>query len=187
MNKKSVTEICNNIRDIRKAKNIKQSELAAAIGVSQSRIAEYETGKISINNITLETAVKIAQALDATIADVFTKEIETVESDYKFGIFEASCELRHFDRAWDFMENDQEIDAPLEIFKTEQEARKALEKYSSELTKYRSNGGYYFYSGKVYFVSDLIVYDEDSDDDTDKSIYTHGDGIDITPIETEEM
>lgn len=87
MYKKSVTEISNNIRDIRKAKGIKQTELAAAIGVAQGRIAEYETGKRSVGNITLDTALRIAQALGSTIDEVFTKTIETVESEYKFGIF----------------------------------------------------------------------------------------------------
>lgn len=183
MNKRIVTKINNNIRDIRKAKNIKQSELAAAIGVSQSRIAEYETGKISINNITLETAFKVAKALESTLTDVFTKSTEIVESDYKYGIFAASCELRKYSRAWDFVENDTEIDSPLEIFKTEQEARAALEKYSSNVTKHRSNGGYNFFAGKVYFVADLIVYDKDSEDDTDKQIYACGDGIEITAID----
>lgn len=185
MNNKIITELANNIKTIRKEKNIKQTKLAEAAGLTQGRIANYEANKIDISNMTLDVALRIAQALDSTIEEVFTKTTRIVESDYKYGIFEASCELRNFESAWDFMENDTEIGAPLEIFRTKQGAMVALENYRSEVTKYRSNGGYYFYFGKVYFVSDLIIYDEDSEDDTDKSIYTHGDGIDITPIKIE--
>ena len=179
-------EITNNIRGIRKAKGIKQTELAAAIGTTQGRVAEYETGKLKPENITIGVALKIAQALRCTIEDLFVKTIETTESEYKFGIFEASCELRDYERAWDFMENDTEIGAPLEIFETESAAVESLKKYCSEITKNRSNGGYYFYAGKVYFVADLIVCDEDAEDDADKSIYTAGDGYAITEIENKE-
>lgn len=185
--KKTISkEIANNIREIRKAKGIKQTELAAAIGTTQGRVAEYETGKLKPENITIGVALKIAQALDSTIEDLFVKTIETTESKFKFGIFEASCELRTFERAWDFMENDTEIDAPLEIFETEAEAVEALRKYRSDVTRFRSNGGYYLYTGKVYFVAELIVYDEVAEDDTDKSIYTAGDGVAITEIEDKE-
>lgn len=185
MKKTTVKTLDSKIREIRKAKGIKQSELAQAVGTSQGRIAEYESGKINIAGIKLESALKIAQALGCSIDEVFVKSEETIESDFRYGIFEASCECRYFDSAWDFVEADTVIGAPLEIFKTEEEALEALKKYSARLEKFRSNGGYDFYFGQVCFVAELEIYDEDGFEN-DPETYLHGDGIAITEIEKED-
>lgn len=56
------------IAKIRKSKKVRQEELAAEIGTSQSNISEIENGK---HNPTLETLSKIASALDANIIELF--------------------------------------------------------------------------------------------------------------------
>lgn len=174
--------ISNNIRAVRKAKGIKQSELAQAAGTQQSRIAEYETERIDIRNMTLETAFKIAQALDSSLDEVFTKTNENIELEYKFGIFKACCELRNPESAWDFVEADESIDKPLEVFKTQEEAIKRLhEKYENSIYKNKSNGGFYFYQGEVYFVGTLMINDSDEEESIDNYLYENG--VDIIELD----
>ncbi|ADB41295.1 helix-turn-helix domain-containing protein [Spirosoma linguale] len=48
------------IRDARKAKGLTQKELAEKLGVSESTVNQYESGK---QNLTIDTLVKIANAL----------------------------------------------------------------------------------------------------------------------------
>ena len=54
----------NNIKSIREKKHISQKQLAAAIGTSQSAIAEYESGQKTPK---LETLSRIAEALDTSV------------------------------------------------------------------------------------------------------------------------
>lgn len=54
----------NNIKSIREKKHISQKQLAAAIGTSQSAIAEYESGQKTPK---LETFSRIADALDTSV------------------------------------------------------------------------------------------------------------------------
>lgn len=49
-----------NLRDVRRARNIKQDELAQAVGVRQSMISGIETGRV---NASLPVAQKIAKHL----------------------------------------------------------------------------------------------------------------------------
>lgn len=49
-----------NLREMRRAKNIKQDELAQAVGVRQSMISGIETGRV---NASLPVAQKIAKHL----------------------------------------------------------------------------------------------------------------------------
>lgn len=49
-----------NLREMRRAKNIKQDELAQAVGVRQSMISGIETGRV---NASLPVAQKIARHL----------------------------------------------------------------------------------------------------------------------------
>lgn len=49
-----------NLREVRRARNIKQDELAQAVGVRQSMISGIETGRV---NASLPVAQKIARHL----------------------------------------------------------------------------------------------------------------------------
>jgi len=49
-----------NLREVRRARNIKQDELAQAVGVRQSMISGIETGRV---NASLPVAQKIAKHL----------------------------------------------------------------------------------------------------------------------------
>ena len=60
------------IRDLRKDKGMTQSALATAAGINRITIAKYETGRIKP---TLESAHKIASALDCTVDDLL-KDME---------------------------------------------------------------------------------------------------------------
>ena len=75
----------SDIRRIRKALDITQTELAKESGVSQSTIAKIEKDRISAS---YETVVKLFETLDEmaknskhdlTAADVATKEIITIQ------------------------------------------------------------------------------------------------------------
>lgn len=65
-------EIRNNLREIRSNKGIKQSELADRSSCSQGRISDIENGRVAVENITLATALSLANALGCTIDDLFT-------------------------------------------------------------------------------------------------------------------
>jgi DNA-binding XRE family transcriptional regulator len=56
------------LRDRRRAADLTQEELAAEIGVSKTRISEYENGEV---NMTVLTAKKLAIACRCEIADLF--------------------------------------------------------------------------------------------------------------------
>lgn len=62
----------DNIRYIREGKHISQKQLAAAIGTSQSAIAEYESGQKTPK---LETFSRIAAALDTSVLSLLPSEI----------------------------------------------------------------------------------------------------------------
>lgn len=62
----------NNIKSIREKKHISQKQLAAAIGTSQSAIAEYESGQKTPK---LETFSRIAAALDTSVLALLPSEI----------------------------------------------------------------------------------------------------------------
>lgn len=52
------------IREARKSKGLTQKELAALLGIDETRVSKYESGK---QNPTIETLEKIANALNVTI------------------------------------------------------------------------------------------------------------------------
>ena len=66
-----------NLRKIRKARGLKQKELAKLVGVSESSISQYESGA---KTPSFETALKLAEALDCESADlVSTRDIPIIE------------------------------------------------------------------------------------------------------------
>lgn len=57
----------NQIRDIRQARGMTQKELADRLGVNQSMISDYESGKVDLS---LTKAVKIADILECDLNDL---------------------------------------------------------------------------------------------------------------------
>ena len=64
----------NRIEEIRKAKGIRQEELAKLLGVSRQTISSLETGRY---NPSIFLAYKIARHFGMTIEEVFIFEEET--------------------------------------------------------------------------------------------------------------
>jgi HTH-type transcriptional regulator/antitoxin HipB len=56
------------IREARKAKGLTQKELGEKLGVSESTVNQYESGK---QNLTIDTLTKIADALGAAFNPAF--------------------------------------------------------------------------------------------------------------------
>ena len=65
-------DIGSRIKDVRKKKNISQSQLAESINSSQSALAAYENGRKTPK---IETLSRIASALDVSILDLLPKEL----------------------------------------------------------------------------------------------------------------
>lgn len=61
------------LRDRRKAADLTQEQLAYEIGVSKTRISEYENGEV---NMTVLTAKKLAVACNCTIDDLFDFKVD---------------------------------------------------------------------------------------------------------------
>lgn len=70
-----------NLREVRRARNIKQDELAQAVGVRQSMISGIETGRV---NASLPVAQKIAKhlgvPLDALVGEEQSEQAPSAES-----------------------------------------------------------------------------------------------------------
>ena len=66
----------NRIEEIRKEKNIRQEEFAAALGVSRQTISSLENGRY---NPSILLAYKIAKFFDMTIEDVFCFDEEDLK------------------------------------------------------------------------------------------------------------
>lgn len=65
------------LQDIRKARGISQTQLAAAIGVGKQVIQAYEQGRRDINKAQGITLYKLAKALDVRMIDIM--ELEEAE------------------------------------------------------------------------------------------------------------
>ena len=55
---------------LRREKGLSQIELSHATGIKQSRISEFEAGRIPTANMTLKTAVTLAEALGVHAEDL---------------------------------------------------------------------------------------------------------------------
>ena len=64
----------NRLEELRKARGIKQEELAAALEVSRQTIGSLENGRY---NPSIQLAFKIARYFSLTIEDIFIYEEET--------------------------------------------------------------------------------------------------------------
>lgn len=54
------------IRDLRKARGMSQQCLSDKSGVPRARISDYETGYVNPHNMTIDTAIKLADAMNIT-------------------------------------------------------------------------------------------------------------------------
>jgi putative transcriptional regulator len=60
--------MANRIKEFRERKGINQAELARRLGISRSYLNKLENGK---SDPSIRLAVRIAQALDTTLNDIF--------------------------------------------------------------------------------------------------------------------
>lgn len=67
----------NRLREIRKSKNLTMKQLGIAVGVSESTISLYETGKHDPDILTLN---RIADALGATVDQILGRDEEKKEA-----------------------------------------------------------------------------------------------------------
>ena len=58
------------LAELRRKQGMSQLELSHATGIKQSRISEFETGRIPTANMTLKTAVTLAAALNVHAEDL---------------------------------------------------------------------------------------------------------------------
>lgn len=64
------------LKEIRKKRNLSQSQLAALSGINVRAIQDYEQGKRSINKAQLGTAYALAYALGCTLEELIEFEKE---------------------------------------------------------------------------------------------------------------
>ena len=69
--------ICENLQKLRKQKNLTQEALAELAGVTRQTIAKWETGESSPD---LETAGRLASALDVALDDLVNAPADEVDS-----------------------------------------------------------------------------------------------------------
>jgi len=63
----------NNLSKIRKSKGFSQSKLAELSGVNIRMIQKYESGERDFKKALVQTAIKIADALDVTLDELFIR------------------------------------------------------------------------------------------------------------------
>lgn len=88
----------------------------------------------------------------------------------KYGIFRANAEVREkdFDSVWDIVSADTNVEGPIEVFNTLEEANAALaQNYHASIRNERFTGGRVIW-GDVYFTAEI---DEDGN---------YGDAYNIT-------
>ena len=60
----------SNLKRIRESKGFTQKELAEKSGINIRQIQHYEQGSLNINHAWIETALKIADALEVDVRDI---------------------------------------------------------------------------------------------------------------------
>ena len=66
----------NRLQELRKSKGLTQFQLAQQSGVGVSTLQKIESGFSNIRGIRLHHAIKLAQALNTTVADLAGEEQE---------------------------------------------------------------------------------------------------------------
>lgn len=79
------------LRDRRLAAGYTQDQLAKLVGVTKSRISEYES---ELKDVHITTAIKFCVALNCNINDIFTFEIIRNQSQYTVANEEVAPRLR---------------------------------------------------------------------------------------------
>ncbi|KIL36750.1 hypothetical protein SD70_31390 [Gordoniibacillus kamchatkensis] len=73
-------QVANNIRFYRRAANLTQEQLSEIVGIDRSYLGKIERGEV---NISLETVVRIAEALKISPYDLFERNKNTRRSANK--------------------------------------------------------------------------------------------------------
>lgn len=60
-----------NIKQIRKSMNVRQSELARKMSISQSYLSDIESGR---KNLSIKTVKKLADSLGLSVTDLFNDD-----------------------------------------------------------------------------------------------------------------
>lgn len=63
--------VVNNLKEIRKARKISQTDLADKLGVVQSAINHWESGVVDLAQARFDTILKICVALNCKAVDLF--------------------------------------------------------------------------------------------------------------------
>jgi transcriptional regulator with XRE-family HTH domain len=71
--KPALGNVGGKLRDLRKSRNLTQSDLAARIGIQQSDLCRMENGQYRVN---LETLVKILMEFQITFGEFFQEEVQ---------------------------------------------------------------------------------------------------------------
>lgn len=69
-------EIVLGLKDLREARNLSRAELSKVSGIRYQKIRDIEVGIIKPENITLKTAIKLAQALECDPAELMKPDRE---------------------------------------------------------------------------------------------------------------
>lgn len=91
----------NRIRELRKARGITMKQLGKELGVAESTVSQYETGKRSIDN---ETLLRLGEFFDVTVGYLIGAEEDkkaptdnskrsTSDDDIKFALFGGSSNV----------------------------------------------------------------------------------------------
>lgn len=70
----------NRIRELRKKRNITMKQLGAELGLAESTISQYETGKRSVDN---ETLLKLGDIFGVSVGYILGSERESMQSEKK--------------------------------------------------------------------------------------------------------
>lgn len=71
-----VEDVGRRLRELRKARNLTQSDLAQRIGIQQSDLCRMEKGRYRVR---LETLMRILQELDVSVAEFFSPALFPAE------------------------------------------------------------------------------------------------------------
>ena len=113
----------NRIRELRKAKAMTMKELGRLIGVAESTISQYETGKRQPDN---EALLKFGEIFDVSVGYILGSETEKAPAksgersvdfdDFTYAMYEESRELTE--------ENKQKLLEMAQFFRQQQEKHK---------------------------------------------------------------
>lgn len=89
----------NRIRELRKARGLTMKQLGAALGVAESTVSQYETGKRNPDN---ETLLKLSELFGVTVGFILYAEdhpqtaeaaAPVTDDDIKFALFGGAGEI----------------------------------------------------------------------------------------------